>query len=386
MKSWSRLLFCMVAIVTLAIMIVGCGPTENGADAEDELVIAGACPMTGDGAQYGEFLSRSLELAAEMINEKGGIEGKKIRIRMIDDQMLPSEAATVAEQLGVDDSVLAVVGHTTSTCTLAAVPIYDKYGLPVISHSSTNPDLSGSSKYFFRTCGTDEAFGYLGGEYAVKKLGAKKIVIMHALSDGPTSYANSFAKAVKDSGGEVLDILAHEDEEKDFTAELTLLRSLNPDLVLLSTWFTPAAMIIKQAKEANITGIEFMCMDSAYVVDFIELGGEAVEDVIMSAFFHPDLPYPSAQEYISRFKEKYNEPPEWSGATAFDALNLIAEAIRANGASREGIRDYLSQVGKEIDPFQGVTGETAFDDNGDVIKPAVFIVVKDGEFKLAEVQ
>jgi branched-chain amino acid transport system substrate-binding protein len=217
-------------------------------------------------------------------------------------------------------------------------------------------------------------------------MGKKNIVILHALSDGPTAFATSFKAEVERLGGKILLMEAHAGEDKDFTGVLTKIAPLKPDAVLLSTWYTPAALLAMQAQEMNLH-FQFIGMDATYSPDLITLGKDAVEGIVIGAFFHSDLDNAEAKKYVESFKQKYNgESPEAYGAGSYDAINIIAESMRKGGTDRESIREYMETIGGLNPPWPGVTGSTKFDEKHDVIKPLVFVTVKNGEFKLAEIQ
>ncbi len=373
-----------VVAVLMGVLVSGCSPKsgEQKTEQTGNIVIAVVGPMTGDNAQYGKFMRNSVELAADLINKEGGINKKTVKIKVEDDKMEPQQASVVAQKLVLDKEVVAVVGHFSSTTTLAAVPVYTQGSLAVVSPSSTSPKLSGASPYFFRTCITDEPNGTAGAEYVVGKIGAKKIVIMHALSDGPTAYTRSFQKKAEELGAQILAVLPHEENAKDFTAELTKIKELKPDIIVFPGWYTQAALTGKQAAEMKL-GIPVFGHDGVYADELMQIGGSAVEGFYAGAFFHPDLPNPAARKFVEAYKAKYNELPEAYGAMAYDALNVIAEAVAKVGTDRKAVRDYMEGIGSSNPAHNGVTGPVKFDSKHDVIKPVVFVQVKGGKWALA---
>jgi len=384
MKKYFKPILLLSFILTITLVFTAFGGADTKTPIKT-LKIAVAGPMTGQHAQYGEFMVKGAEIAVDKINAGGGINGQKLELVIEDDQMAPREAATVAQRLVINDDILAVVGHFSSTTSIAAVPIYKQYHLVSISPASTSPELSGSSDYFFRTCITDVTNGREIAKYVVEKLGKKRLVILHALSDGPTSFADNFAEKAKQLGAEILAFEGHMDDDQDYTGVLTKISALNPDGVMLSTFYMPAALIAKQAKEMNLD-LQFFSMDGSYTYDLISLGGDAVENMILGVFFHPDLDNPLAKEFVNAFQSKFNELPEAYAAGSFDAINLIAEALKKGATDRESIQQYLTGIGTVNPPVLGVTGSIVFDKNHDVVKPLVYVVVRNGSFELAEIQ
>jgi branched-chain amino acid transport system substrate-binding protein len=377
MKHKARviLFLSMTTLLLLSTALTGCG----GA-ASDELWIAVVGPMTGENAQYGTFMRQAAELAVEEINAAGGVNGKTLMLQVEDDKMDPKEAAIVAEKLSGDTKVLAVVGHFSSSTSLAAIPIYDQNSLPMVTPSSTSPDLSGSSPYFFRGCVTDDLLGGLIGQFVIEELQPGTAAVMYSVSDGPIANKTRFIEVAEEAGIEIVADEAHDDSDKDFTAVLTNIASMEPDLVYLSTFYTPAALIAMQAKEVGLTDVEYIGMDGIYASDLISIAGEDAEGIMAGGFFHPDSPVAEAASFIAAYREKWGEDPEGYGANAYDIVYMIAEALENGGESREEIQTYLDKLGDELPPFVGATGPTGFDDNHDPVKAAVIARIEDGEW------
>jgi len=384
MKKYFKPILLLLFVLTITLVFTA----FVGADTETlikTLKIGVAAPVTGPNAQYGEFIRNGAEIAVDNINAGGGINGQKLELVIEDDQMIPREAATVAQRLAINDDILAVVGHYDSTSTLAAMPIYEQYHLVCISPSSTSPALSGSYDYFFRTCITDITNGHECAKYVVERLNKKRLVILKALGDGPTAFTNNFVEKAKQLGAEILAVEGHFDTDQDFTGVLTKISALNPDGVIVASYYTPGALIARQAKEMNLD-LQFFGPDGLYNYGLISIGGDAVENFRVASFFHPDLDNPRAKEFVNAFQSKFNKLPEGYGAGSYDAINIIAEALKNGATDRESIQQYLAGIGTINPAVLGVTGSIALDKNHDVIKPLVYIVVRNGSFELAKIQ
>jgi len=377
-----RVLFypLMIVVLLIPLLMSGCGAQE------DEVWIAVAAPMTGENAQYGEFMRQAAELAVEEINAAGGVDGKTLMLQVEDDKMDPKEASIVAEKLSGDKKIKAVVGHFSSSTSLAAIPIYDQNTLTMITPSSTSPALSGSSHYFFRACVTDRLLGQLIAQYVLENLNPEKVAVMYAISDGPIANKDRFIELVEQAGVEVVADEAHEDSDKDFTAVLTRIADLEPDLIYLSSFYTPAALIRKQAQEVGLTDVDYIGMDGIYATDLIAIGGDSVEGTMAGGFFHADSPVAEAAAFINAYRQKWDEDPEGYGANAYDAVYMIAEAMEKNGLERKEIADYLDGLGSANPAFSGVTGPTSFDENHDCSKAVVIAEVRDGVWEYVATQ
>lgn len=371
----------LLVILVLSFFLPGCSQTKT-----NELWIAVAGPMTGENAQYGDVVRKAAQLAIDEINSSGGINGKILKLQIEDDKMDPKDAAVVAEKLGSDKKVLAVVGHVSSSASLAAIPIYDRYHLVMITPSSTNPSLSGISPYFFRACVTDKIVADSIGNYVAGVLKPNKVAVMYAITDGAITNKDRFIEYAKEKGIDVVSDDGHNLEDKDFTAVLTRIASLKPDVIYLATSYTAAALISKQADEVGLTNVSFIGIDAVYAPDLIKIGGKSVEGLMAAGFFHPDNPAASAVAFIKAYRDKWGEDPEGFGANAYDSVYIIAEAIKNGAVTREDIQVYLNGIGSLHPAYSGVTGSTSFDKNHDSVKPVVITRVENGKWVFVTMQ
>ncbi|MGH6631562.1 MAG: ABC transporter substrate-binding protein, partial [Burkholderiales bacterium] len=234
-------------------------------------------------AQYGTYLRNAVELAAKHINDAGAAGSYTIEVVPQDDQMDPKQAATVAQRLVSEGDILAVVGHFSSTTSLAAQPIYERAGIPMISPSSTSPDLANKSN-FYRTAVTDDVVSTQLADYAVGKKGFKRIAILYQTGTSTIAQGEIFAKHAKELGAEIVLMEGHEPERVDFQAAVTTLVPLKPDLVFVPTFTAEASKIARQLREAGITA-PLMGTDALFDPQFIKLAGDAGNGTYAAAFF-----------------------------------------------------------------------------------------------------
>ena len=372
--KWKALLLAGIS----SLLLVGCGQSGSGGNDSKTIKLGFVAPLTGASAQDGESMKKGAQLAADLVNKKGGINGKTIELVAQDDKSDPKEAAAVANKFASDKSILAVVGHFNSSCTLAGAPIYNKAGVVEISPGSSSPAVSGIGKYTFRTITTDAFQGAYLAKWAVKDEGFKKIAVVYENTDYGQGIAGVVEKEVTQMGAAVVAKEAYIlGETKDFSAIVSKLKAANPDVIIIGGLYNEAALIAKQARRSGLTA-PFMGVDAIYSDALVKLGAEAVEGVMLTGFFHASNTNPAAQEFIKAYKEKYNEEPGTYAAYSYDAARLIIEAIEKGKADREGIQSYLASV----KDFKGATGTTAFDDKHDCIKEPLKLVIKGGKFEI----
>lgn len=371
----------MGAAAVALIMLVG-ACNQGGTGGSNEFTFGFSATLTGEFASFGTNMQKGAQLAIEEINGKGGINGKQAKLISVDDQGEPKQGPVVAQQFCDNKDVSVVLGYSFSSVALAAVPIYDQCKLPVLASAVTNPKLSGSSAYFHRNVLTDAIQGVKMGDYAVKVLGLKAIAALRQVDDYGNGVTDAFEQAVKDAGGQIVFTDGYQLGTKDFKPNLTNIQGKSPDGIFIGGFYTEAAKIAQQARELGIDA-QFVGTDGSLNPDLVQLGGDAVEGMILYGVFDPSVDLPEVRTFVEAYKAKFSEEPNSWAALAYDAVYTVKAAAEATkDTSRDGIERGLAQV-KDL---KGVTGTTAFDDKGDRQMNLLFLEVKGGKIGLAEKQ
>ena len=368
-------LVALLAALGLAV-VSGCGgETETTTEAAAPFKIGVAGPMTGQYATYGASHKAGAEIAVAELNADGGVNGADASFKLGDDLGDPKEAVLIAQQFIDDAEIVVVDGHQFSGATLAAGAKYETAGLPMISPSATNPDISNLGSFIWRICMTDAVQGEGLAKYSVTTLGKTKIAIMYDNSDYGRGLADAYEAGVKAAGGEVVGKQQYATGDTDFRAQLTKLKNAGPDLLFLSGYYPEGSKIAAQAKELGMTML--MLGSDGYASDELpKLGGKAVEGMLVSTFFDYSKDDPAVQAFVKAYQEKYDGAnPDWFAANSYDVIMLAAAAAKKAGTNdRAAINEALGTLGEYV----GISGTITFDENGDVIKPLSIVVVKDG--------
>ena len=370
--------FLIISLVLCVAVIFGATSTVM---AGDTIRIGVASPFTGDLASYGDNIKAGVNLKLAEINGAGGINGKKIELVWGDDLCAPKDAGTVGAKFAADKSIVAVIGHLCSSATLAAMPIYVRAGMPVISPTSTNPTIGDVGKgWFFRNCYTDDFQGkYLAKEVVPNLLKKKKVAIFYENNDYAIGLKDSFMAGAKESGIEVTGAEAYVAKTTDFTPQLTKLLTAKPEAIFLCGYHPEGALIAGQARKLGFNGPLFGA-DGIDNVDYIKIGGEATENTYCTVPFLAEASGPAGQAFAKNFKAATGRDVDWMSANAYDCLGILADVIAKTGADRKKIRDGLAAINSEANGYKGVTGMTYFNSKGDCAKPAFVKMVKDGKF------
>jgi branched-chain amino acid transport system substrate-binding protein len=371
----AALVLCLALATSLG---VGC---KKDPEAKEPIYLASANPMTGDCGQFGIFKVEGIRLAIEQANAAGGINGRMIELIVEDDMGNPREGANVAQRIASNNKIVAVIGHWNSSCTLAGIPIYDSAGIPGIT-CSINEAISGASDYMFRISITDSECGKQLADYVVTTLGKSRVAIFYANNDYGKGQDTVFSQRAQELGANIVARESYiEGQSRDFTAQLTNIKRANPDVLFLAGYYTEAAMIVQQMHRLGLN-IPVIGPDGLNNEMLVSLGGADVEGVMAVSYYHQSMEFPGTAEYAAAYKAKYGYDSDTFAALAYDATRLVIEAMKANGPTREGIRQYLA----EVEEFPGVAGPITFNELNDVTRDIIVLIVRDGVLVPADVQ
>lgn len=368
------------AILTLAatvVAIVGCGGEKTPGAEGIQVGFFGA--LTGPTATFAQSGKNGVTLAVEEINAAGGVlGGKRLDLLVEDDRGEATEAASAVSKLITRDHVVALIGEQASSRTIAAAPIAQSYGVPMISPTSTNVEVTKKGDYIFRVCFTDAYQGAVIASFARKNLEARTAVqLVDVRNDYSVGLAEAFRNSFQKAGGRLLAELKYSEGDNDFSAQLTAIRPLDPDVLVVPGYYTDAGLIARQAKALGLRAV-LLGADGWDSPKLTEIGGEAVEGAYFSNHYSADDPSPVVRQFVAAYRKKYGVDPDSIAALSYDAVKLLADAIRRAG-STEGkrVRDALA----DTRDFAVVSGAITMDADRNPIKPAVILKVERGRFR-----
>jgi branched-chain amino acid transport system substrate-binding protein len=350
---------------------------------EEVVKIGHAGPLTGSIAHLGKDNENGVRMALDEANAAGfEIGGKKatFSLQSEDDEATPEKGTVVGQKL-VDSKVVGVIGHLNSGTTIPASKLYNDAGIPQISPSATNVTYTKQGfKTAFRVMANDAQQGKVLGEYAVNKLGAKKIAVIDDKSAYGAGLADEFEKAAKGTGGEIITREYTDTTKVDFAAILTKIKGLKPDLIFYGGMDAQAGPMMKQIKNLGITA-PFLSGDGSQTGKFIELAGDAAEGAYASSPGVPLDQMPGGKEFSARYKAKFNTDIQLYAPYAYDATRVMLEAMKKAGSTDPA--KYLPELAGI--QFQGVTGNIAFDEKGDIKGGSITLYqVKEGKWQFLE--
>ena len=367
------------AMLAVSVVASGCG---GGSKASDEIKIGVVGEMTGSNATYGTSMVNGMKLAVKEINDKGGVNGKKINLVVADDKSEPAEAANAMSKLINQDKTPVVMGIFTSSNAIAAANVSEAAKVPFLAIGATNPKVTLDEKTgkvkpnTFRVCFIDPFQGTVGANFVLNELKLKKaVVFVDNSSDYSKGLASFFKQAYTSKGGEIVGEEAYLQKDTDFKATLTKIKASNPDMIYVPGYYQEVGMIVKQAREMGLN-VPMAGGDGWDSAKLPEIAGKAaLNNTYFSSLYSPDDDSKLNKDFVAAYQKAYNEKPDVFAALAYDSALLVINAIKsANALDTVKIKDAMAKTAG----FSGVSGNVTFNEQHNPVKSAVIIEYKDG--------
>jgi branched-chain amino acid transport system substrate-binding protein len=358
----------VLAAAAAALALAGCGDksapkpaAQADAPASLEIKIGSAAPLTVKSPHLGKDNENGVRLALDEANEEkikiGGKDAKFVLVS-VDDQGDPKVGTTVAQKL-VDEKVAGVVGHLNSGVTIPASVIYNQAGIPMVSGSATNPEVTERGfKVTFRTVGRDDQQGPAIASYLASKNKPKVVAVIDDATAYGEGIANEVEKTLKAAHIKVLPREKGTDSTTDWRAVLTKLRGRKPDAVFYGGMDQTGGPLIKQGRELGIKAV-FAFGDGACTDEMSRLAGPAAEGLLCSQAGIP--PQAADKKFLEAYKKKFNVDPILYSPFTYDGAKLLIAAMQK--ADSADPAKYLPELAKIS--YTGATGKIEFDAKGD---------------------
>jgi branched-chain amino acid transport system substrate-binding protein len=373
-----RTLFALFLITSL-LTALACerrGNATNGSGT-GPIVVGYYGDLSGRTSSFGQSTKNGAEMAADEINKAGGINGRTIKIIVEDDQGEPNKAATVVTKLINQDKVMAILGEVASSNSLAAAPKAQEAKVPMISPSSTNPAVTQVGDYIFRVCFIDPFQGEVMAKFAANNLKAKRAAILYDFnSDYSRGLYAFFKRSFTGLGGQIVSEKSYTQGDRDFSGQLTAIRSANPDVIYVPGYYGEVGVISNQTKQLGIKA-PLLGGDGWDAPQLWQLGGASLNGNYISNHYSVDDPSPAIQKFVADYKARYNISPDALAALGYDSMKVLADAIkRAGSTENTKLRDAIAQT----KDFPGVTGKISIDKDRNAVKPAVVLKLENSKF------
>ena len=362
---------------------------------EGSYKVGGVFSVTGRTSFLGDPEKKTAEMLAEKINNAGGINGKKLELIIYDSEGDATKANLAVRKLITQDKVCAVIGPSLSGTSMAVVPLAAKYKTPLVSCAASykivwDDKESKARKWVFKTPQTDTMAVQAIYTY-LKKKGVNKIAVLSVTSGFGASGRGELLRLAPEYGMNIVADEKYGPKDTDMTVQLTKIKGKNPQVIVNWSVGPTQVVVLRNWKDLGMTSIPFYQSHGFGSRKNIELAAGAAEGVYcplgavnVSELLPDNHPQKAVtMQYMKDYAAKYNEPLSSFGGHAWDALELVADALKAVGCDKAKIRDYLENT----QGFVGQHGVFNFsaDDHIGLDKNAFqMVVVKNGDWALAK--
>lgn len=367
----------LLLIVLAALILASCGrsgPTKG------DVIVYVAAPLSGWQADGGQTVVGGARVAAEEINNRGGLLGYRVRIVAIDDEADSDVALEVAEgvKASIEDGerVLGVIGHYNSGQSAVALEVYKDLSIIVITPTASDPTLTQKGySNFFRVNATDAAQGPFDAEFLVKDLDKQRIVVVYAENDYGQGLKDALVAALEGMGRPPVAVVPIQEAADTYADAIPTIQAANPDAVFLAGYETEGYVLLPELREAGIEAT-FMAGDGCFLFDFVDGSGQWSEGAYVSGIT-PDPKVVADEKWWQSYQEIEARNPGTYSIAGHSAMMVIAEGVEK--AKSLNAND-VSQALREAD-FSALIGKVAYDDRGDLEEQRVYIFqVRDQEF------
>ncbi|MET9593985.1 ABC transporter substrate-binding protein [Streptomyces sp. NPDC006516] len=374
-----------VPVVALGVLLAASAcsaPGDSGSDKADgsgPIEIAVVNAQSGQLAALGDWEAKGAKLAVDEWNKKGGIDGRKIKVTVFDDQGDPTTGTNIARKLD-NGNYVAMIGTAESAVTVAMAPILRQAEIPNITSGQATALVDVKSPFLFLNGPTSTTYDSTLADYLVTTKKFKKIAMISNNGSYGKGEHDAFTAALKKSGITPVSDQVVTTDQKDFSASLSRIRQAKPDAIFLGAEEVQAGLIVKQARDLGIK-VPFAGAAPQGTPVFIETAGAAnAADTIVSSPYLSNEINDASRAFAAAYKAKYNKEAELHGAKAYDGTNIVLTALKNSGlATGKKLADEIRAT-----KYQGLLGDFAYDETGVGIFRTTIGVIKDGKLSAAQ--
>ena len=360
---------------------------EQEKQTKPESYKVGAVLRLSKGASDGIPARHGIEIAVDMINEQGGINGTPLEVLYYDSKDDATTAVNAVQKLISVHNVQAIIGPMMSGNVLAAAPICEQNEVVLLTPTGTSPKISQAGKYTFRLCSRIDyqAKALVNEALDQAEKEDPSVAIIYSNEPYGKGCKNLFMKYLEENGVEPMAVESFQRGDKDFQAQLTKIKSEDPDILFIPGYLQETAPLISQARQMGLSGLSVGVFGDM-APQYIELAGEAAEGHLIAGEYNDDQDTEANQEFVAAYDQKLQANPKASenimfAALTYDAVNILEQALEDGNTKGPQIQEFLTN----LQDYPGITGDLSFDENGDVQKGGIYLFqVKNGEYQKIE--
>lgn len=348
--------------------------TDGAEPAGDTVYIGISCPLTGDSAEYGQQFTTAAQIAADSINANGGINGRKLEFVVMDSKNDAKEACDIARVFVDNKDIVAVIGEFSSTCSMAAAPIYQEAGLTMVSPSASHVDYAPIGDFIFGTMAMQADESKFQAKSEKKFQGFDSTAVLYINSDWGVLAEEAFNEGAEEVGLEVTACESYVAGETDFKTVLTKIRQTEPEVLTILGQYAEASSIVNQCAELG-WDIPIDVAGSSLSQQFIDLCADNANGIYSQAPFFYEESDSAQAAFGAKFKAELGFDPTIFGCVMHDTVEFIALSIgtASDPTDRTAVRDAI----RDYEGYSGLLGSIMFNEDGAVIRDFRVAIVKD---------
>jgi branched-chain amino acid transport system substrate-binding protein len=369
MKALSR--FALIVVILFG--LIGCGHKES-------ILVGLAVELTGRQAEIGINIRDAALMAVDEVNAQGGINGRPVELVVRDDQGNSEVARQVDAEL-VSMGAVAIIGHYTSAQTAAVIDQMNTAQVVLISPSAASSAFSGQADYLFRLTSDTDFIGTKLGEHLAG--GNNNSPLIGIYDENNLSFSKAFWDAVQESftaAGGSTESLPFNSTQADLQQVAAQVKEKQPGAVVIVASAVDTAVLVQYLRQTGVA-VPLFASPWAHTSQLIEKGGQAVDGLVLSSFYDINNPRPEHLQFVQAFEKRFGRTPQLGTTQAYEAVMVLAEALRATNGGRAGLREALLA----LRDFPGILGPITFDSNGDVSRDIYIMRVEGGRIVEQEV-
>ena len=368
-------------MAVIALLGTGCDRPTASSKASDPIRIGQLASLTGRQASLGQYAHAGTVAAVKELNAAGGVLGRPIELLTEDLRSNSGEAATAVRKLISRDAVVAIISSGTSGQALEAGPFCQQQGIPMVCDGATAQEVTAMGDAIFRVCFTDPFQGTVMARFARENLKVQRIgLLVDSSSHYSVGLADFFKRRFLADGGTIVGEQKYSGGDRDFRPQLTALKAAQPEALFIPGLYAETGLILPQARELGITGT-MLGGDGWEAPELLQLADKSAEGGYFPVHFSTASPTPRVREWMQRVAAEFGREPNGITALGYDAVMLLADAIRRAGTTDPAALRSALATTKD---FDGLTGRITLDAQRNAQKPAVIVKIEDGAFKFLQ--
>ena len=358
-------------VICVLLVFMSCSPAK--------LKIGAFLSLTGATSAYGVSAANAINMAADELNQAGGVKGTLVALEIEDDHSNTDEVPGTVNHLIKEHRVKALLAEPVSVRALAAAPVAQQNQIVMISSASVKPELTMQGDYIFRACFVSSTEGEAIAKFARESLKAKTVaIILDPKNDYAAVLSRFFAESFRVLGGQLISQQNYEANATDLTAQMAAIKFAAPDVIFAPGFYTTAPLIAREVKRAGIKST-LIGSDGWDSPELLKNDSKVFEGVYFANHFWIGNEDPLVKQFVANYRERYHVDPDAGAATAYDAARMLFDAFkRAKSDASSDVRDALAAT----KDFPGVTGKITLDASRNAQVPVYILRIEGGKFTL----